>query len=165
MVPIGYAVSNDTGEQAHGVANAWPVHAAYVMSSRMDTRCTRPPRCPPVSAVPSSLASIFFPAGFPSPATLWRVTTAFGDAATPSHDGPHRLLNRLHSCCAGDLLRYDVQLWLRGQTATAVSPARRWTDKNPPSRPAGCLGRGRVARLSAPHRLVAAVASAPPHGV
>src|SRR5712691_10658613 len=61
MVPIGYAVSNDTGEQAHCVANAWPVHAAHVMSFRTDTRCTRSPRCPSVSAVTSSLASIFFP--------------------------------------------------------------------------------------------------------
>src|SRR6266487_4052105 len=61
MVPIGYAVSNDTGEQAHCVANVWPVHAAYVMSFRTDTRCTRSPRCPPVSAVTSSLASIFSP--------------------------------------------------------------------------------------------------------
>src|SRR6266700_1447864 len=60
-VPIGYAVSNDTGEQAHCAANAWSVHAAYVMSSRTGTRCTRSPRCPCVSAVPSSLASIFFP--------------------------------------------------------------------------------------------------------
>ncbi len=61
MVPIGYVVSNDTGEQAHCAANAWSVHAAYVMSSRTDTRCTRSPRCPCGSAVPSSLASIFFP--------------------------------------------------------------------------------------------------------
>ena len=61
MVPIGYAVSSDTGEQAHCFANAWSVHAAYVMSSRTDTRCTRSPLCPCVSAVPSSLASSFFP--------------------------------------------------------------------------------------------------------
>src|SRR5215813_6523490 len=61
MVPRGYAVSNDTGEQAHGAANAWSAHAAYVLASRTDTRCTRSPRCPCVSAVLSSLVSIFFP--------------------------------------------------------------------------------------------------------
>src|SRR5262249_220087 len=61
MVPIGYAVSNDTGEQAHCVASAWSVHAACVMASRTETRWTRSPRCPCVSAVPSSLASLFFP--------------------------------------------------------------------------------------------------------
>src|SRR2546427_5335314 len=163
MVPIGYVVSNDTGEQAHCAANAWSVHAAYVMSSRTDTRCTRSPRCPCGSAVPSSLASIFFPEEFPSPETMWRVTTAFGDDATPSNDGPHRPLPRLHSCCAGGMLRCDVRLWPHGPTATAVSQARRWTEKNRPSPPAGCLGRGRVARRTVPRRLVAAAASAPPH--
>jgi hypothetical protein len=50
MVPRGCAVSNDTGEQAHCVANAWSVHAAYVLASRTDTRCTRSSRCPCVSA-------------------------------------------------------------------------------------------------------------------
>src|SRR6267142_2716080 len=83
---------------------------------------------------------------------MWRVTTAFDDDANPSNDGPRSPLNRLHSCCAGGILRYDVRLWLRGPTAIEMSQARRWTDKNPPSRPAGCLGRGSVARLPAPGR-------------
>src|ERR1043166_8403103 len=39
MVPRDYAVSNDTGEQAHCVANAWSAHAAYVLASRTDRRC------------------------------------------------------------------------------------------------------------------------------
>src|SRR5262245_28925134 len=119
MVPIGCAVSNDTGEQAHGVADAWFVHAAYVLTSRTAPRCTMSPRCPCVSAVPLSLASIFSPAGFPSPATRWRVTTAFGDDATPSNSGPHRPLTRLHSCCAGGILRCAGRLWPPGPTATA----------------------------------------------
>src|SRR6267142_478535 len=92
---------------------------------------------------------------------MWRVTTAFDDDANPSNDGPRRPLNRLHSCCAGGMLRYDVRLWLRGPTAIEMSQARRWTDKNPPARPAGGLGRGSVARLPAPRRLVAAAAYAP----
>jgi len=165
MVPIGYAVSNDTGEHARCVANVWSVHAAYVMSSRTDTRCTRSPRCPWVSAGPSSLASIFSPEGFPSPETRWRVTTACGEDAIPSHDGPHSPLTRRHSCCAGGMLRCAVRLWPHGPTAPAVSQARRWTDHNRPAPPAGCRGRGRVARLTAPRRLGAAAASAPPHGV
>src|SRR6266566_5423437 len=107
----------------------------------------------------------FSPEEFPSPETMWRVTTAFGDDATPSNDGPHRPLPRLHSCCAGGMLRCDVRLWPHGPTATAVSQARRWTEKNRPSPPAGCLGRGRVARRTVPRRLVAAAASAPPHVV
>src|SRR4029450_8210795 len=105
----------------------------------------------------------FSPAGFPSPATLGRVTTACAAAATPSHDGLHSLRNRLPSGGAGDLLRGAVGLGLRGPTATAGSQARRGTAKYPPARPAG--GRGRVARRVAPHRLVAAGASVPPPGV
>jgi 6-phosphogluconolactonase (cycloisomerase 2 family) len=47
MEPSGYAVSSDRGVQARCVANAFPVHAAYVTSSRIDmpgaesTRCLR----------------------------------------------------------------------------------------------------------------------------
>src|SRR5262245_51247665 len=107
----------------------------------------------------------FSPAGFPSPETRWRVTIAFGDDATPPNSGPHSPLTRLHSCCAGGILQCDVRLWPHGPTATAVSQVRRWTDKNRPSPPAGCLGRGSVARLTAPRRLVAAAASAPPRVV
>src|SRR4029434_9575759 len=107
----------------------------------------------------------FSPEEFPSPETMWRVTTAFGDDATPSNYGPHSPLTRLHSCCAGGILRCDVRLSLHGPTATAVSQAWRWTDKNRPSPPAGCLGRGSVVRLTVPRRLVAAAASAPPHAV
>src|SRR5438445_11340794 len=106
-----------------------------------------------------------FPAGFPSPETLWRVTTALGEDATPSNDGPPSPLIRLHSCCAGGMLRGDVRLWPHGPTAPAVSQARRWPEQHRPAPPAGCRGRGRVARLTTPHRLVAAAAAAPPHVV
>src|SRR5215475_5155398 len=103
----------------------------------------------------------FSPAGFPSPDTRWRVTTALGDEATPPHDGPHRPRTPPHSCCAGGILQCDVRLWPHGPTAPAVSQARRWTDNNRPAPPAGCLGRGSVGRLTAPRRLVVAAASAP----
>src|SRR5262244_4196903 len=103
----------------------------------------------------------FPPAGFLSPETRWRVTTVFDDAATPSNSGPHSLLTQLHSCCAGGMLQCDVRRWPHGPTATAVSQARRWTDKNRPSPPAGGLGRGSGGRLTALRRLVVAVASAP----
>src|SRR5260370_2151576 len=94
---------------------------------------------------------------------MWRVTTAFADDANPSNDGPRRPLNRLHACCAGGMLRYDVRLWLRGPTAREMSQARRWTEKNPPSRPAGCLRPVSVPRLPSPPPLVAPPPYTPPH--
>jgi len=105
------------------------------------------------------------PAALPSPATMWRVTTAFGDEATPANDGPPRPLTPLHSCGAGGMLRGDVRLWPHGPTAPAVSQARRWTEKTRPAPPVAGRGRGRVARLTVPQRLVAAAASASPHVV
>src|SRR5262249_24970264 len=93
---------------------------------------------------------------------MWRGTPAVGADATLSHDDPQRPLTRLHSCCAGGRGRGDVRLWPRGPTAPAVSQTRCWTDHKRPAPPADGRGRGRLARLTAPRRLVAAAASAPP---
>src|SRR5882724_9358202 len=165
MVPIGYAVSNDTGEQAHCVANALPVHAAHVMSFRTDTRCTRSPRCPSVSAVTSSLASIFSPAGFPSPETTWPVTTAFDDGASPSNGGPHHPPRRPHADCAGGIPQGAVRLEPLGRTPIVASRAQRWTGNHPPAPSAGGLDRGSASPPPSPRGLAAACACATPRVV
>src|SRR5512145_752528 len=46
----------------------------------------------------------FFPEQFPVPGTMWRVTTAFDEAANPSNDAPHNPPNRFRSCFSGGML-------------------------------------------------------------
>src|SRR5712691_7761772 len=91
--------------------------------------------------------------------------TAFDDGANPSNGAPHNPPTRLRSCCAGGILRCDVPLWPPAQIPPVASQGQRWTDNNPPSPPAGGLGRGSGAPPGSPRRLADADGCAIPHDV